>query len=78
LEDEMNLDITGFDWQSRRLESEKFFKSNDEFFARGFLVNSQIDYIYLVNDQTFSLDKSKLQLTQIFDNNEVKIYKVQR
>lgn len=78
LEDEMNLDITGFDWKSRRLESDKFFNTKDEFFARGFLVNNQIDYIYLVGDQKLPLDESKLQIKQIFNNSQVKIYQVQR
>jgi hypothetical protein len=78
LEDEMNLDITGFDWQSRRLLEEKFFTTNDKFFARGFLVNNKIDYIYLVNDQNFSIDTEILQIDNIFQNEQVKIYKVRR
>lgn len=78
LEDEMNLDITGFDWKSRRFDVEKFFNTNDEFFARGFLVNNQIDYIYLVNGQKISLGQSQLQIDQIYDNGQVQIYKVQR
>lgn len=78
LEDEMNLDITGIDWKSRRLEIEKFFSSKDEFFTRGFLVNNQIDYIYLVNNQTFSIDESKLQINQIYNHGQIRIYQVQR
>lgn len=78
LEDEMNLDITGFDWKSRRTETEKFFNSTDQFFARGFLINNQIDYIYLVNDQKLNLDELELQIKKIFDNSQVRIYQVQR
>lgn len=78
LEDEMNLDITGFNWKNRRLDVEKFFNTNDEFFARGFLVNNQIDYIYLVNGQKLSLSESKLQINQIYNNGQVQIYQVQR
>jgi hypothetical protein len=78
LEDEMNLEITGFDWQSRRQEVDKFFKSQDEYFTRGFLVNNKIDYIYLVNDQNFSIDTETLQVDNIFQNDQVKIYKVRR
>ena len=74
----MNLDITGFDWKSRRLDVEKFFNTNDEFFARGFLVNNQIDYIYLVNDQKLSINESKLQVNKIYNNSQVEIYQVQR
>ncbi|MDD2224578.1 MAG: hypothetical protein PHP97_00235 [Candidatus Shapirobacteria bacterium] len=78
LEDEMNLDITGFNWQQRRAEEEKFFSSTDQFFARGFLVNNSIDYIYLVSDQKFSLSTFDLQINEIFNNSQVRIYKVQR
>ena len=78
LEDEMNLDITGFDWKQRRIEEEKFFSSTDIFFARGFLVNNNINYIYLVGDQNFSLSTSDLQVDEIFNNSQVRIYKVQR
>jgi hypothetical protein len=78
LEDEMNLDITGFDWQARRLSEEKFFSTTDEFFARGFLLNNQIDYIYLVNGQKFTLSESQLQIEKIFDNGQVRIYQVQK
>jgi len=78
LEDEMNLDITGFDWKSRHLEIEKFFSSKDEFFTRGFLVNNQIDYIYLVGNQAFSIEESKLQINQIYNHGQIRIYQVQR
>ena len=78
IEDEMNLDITGFDWTSRLAESEKFFNSKDKFFTRGFLVNNQIKYIYLINKQNFIIDQNDLQIDQIFNQDEVKIYQVRR
>lgn len=78
LEDEMNLDITGFDWKNRRLLVEKFFTSTDQYFARGFLIDNQINYIYLINNQKFSLSQQQLQIDKIFDNGQVQIYQVQR
>ena len=78
LEDEMNLDITGFDWKQRRIEEEKFFSSKDNFFARGFLLNNKIDYIYLVNNQNFSLSAFDLQIDEIFKNDQVRIYQVRK
>jgi hypothetical protein len=78
LEDEMNLNITGFDWQSRKTESQKFFASNDKFFARGFLINNQISYIYLVNQQNFTLNSKDLQIDQIYNQDGVEIYKVRK
>ena len=74
----MNLDITGFDWQTRRKEIEKFFTTTDKYFARGFLLNNNIDFIYLVNDQEFKLSDNDLQIDKIFDNSQVRIYKVRK
>jgi hypothetical protein len=78
LEDEMNLDITGFNWKQRLTDEEKFFSSTDKFFARGFLINNNIDYIYLVNDQNFSLSIFDLQIDEIFNNGQVRVYKTRR
>ncbi len=78
LEDEMNLDITGFDWKQRRSDEEKFFATSDKYFARGFLLNNDIDYIYLVNDQEFLLSVFDLQIKEIFNNSQVRIYQVNK
>jgi len=76
LEDEVNLDISGYDWHGRRDELVRFFGSDDEIWARGFLLNNQIAYIYLVDDQRFSLSEEDLGLEMIFNNQKVKIYQV--
>lgn len=80
LEDEMNLSNSGYDWQSRRLNSLDFFKQQDIYRDRGFLVNNQIDYIYLVGDQREfnKLNIDNLYLNYIFSNQETLIYRVQR
>ncbi|MFA7676101.1 MAG: hypothetical protein WCY28_01695 [Candidatus Shapirobacteria bacterium] len=78
LEDEMNLDIIGFNWKKRRLEEEKLFSSTDKSFIDGFLISENIDYIYLVKDQNFALNTSDLQIDEIFNNGQVRIYKVRR
>lgn len=80
LADEMNLDISGYPWQARRQQSFDFFEQQNEFQNRGFLVNNQIDYIYLINNQ-YDLTKLNIQtmsLNQIFQNDTVTIYKVNR
>ena len=76
----MNLANSGFDWQSRRQNSLDFFKQLDIFKDRGFLVNNQIDYIYLVDDQKENLNLNKLDLSlkKIFENRQSLIYRVQR
>lgn len=76
LEDEMNLEITGYPWQERRRKIEEFFTSQDKIWARGLLVNNRIDYIYLVNDQSLSFRPNDLGLKVIFDNGQVRIYQV--
>lgn len=80
LEDEMNLENSGYNWRPRRLESENFFSQKNIFVDRGFLVNNQINYIYLpkvfLNEKTLlSLD---LSIKNIFENSEIIIYQVNR
>ncbi|MBU2592836.1 hypothetical protein KKD61_05300 [Patescibacteria group bacterium] len=76
LEDEMNLEITGFPWRQRKEDAEKFFSTNDKIWARGFLLNNNIDYIYLVNGQNFRFQLADLGLKMIFNNGQAKIYQV--
>jgi hypothetical protein len=80
LEDEMNLSNSGFDWQPRRQNSLNFFSQRDIFKDRGFLINNQIDYIYLtgVQKDKVNLNVQNLYLTKIFENSQSLIYRVQR
>ncbi len=78
LEDEMNLEITGSDWRQRRQEVDTFFKTNDKYFARGFLINHQIDYIYLVDNQKLPLDPADLQIDKIYDSAYIRLYQVRK
>ncbi len=80
LEDEMNLENSGFDWRSRHQDSENFFSQKNIYADRGFLVNNQIDYIYLPkvflnHNPSLSLD---LSIKNIFENSEIIIYQVNR
>lgn len=77
LADEMNLEITGYPWQQRKKEVDAFFSTTNVYQKRGFLVNNQIDYVYLLTDQALTLDQN-LGLAEIFTNNQVRIYKVTR
>lgn len=76
LEDEVNLAISGYDWEKRRQETLNFFTSKDEIQARGFLLNNQVSYVYLVGNQKLKLSEEELGLKRVFENNEVKIYQV--
>ena len=80
VDDYMNLANSGFDYQSRLANSRNFFLQKSEFQDRGFLVNNQIGYIYLVGEQTnkTQINTSKMYLTKIYDESEILIYKVQK
>ncbi len=80
LEDEMNLKNSGYDYQGRRQQAVKFFQQLNRYENRGFLLNNQIDYIYLVDRQLTKTDLavSELSLDKIFDNQYVQIYKVNK
>lgn len=76
LEDEMNLIISGYDFKQRSEDELKFFITEDEIWARGFLLNNQIGYIYLTDRQRFLLTEEQLGIEKIFDNGEARIYQV--
>ncbi len=76
LEDEMNLEITGFSWRDREKEVDKFFSSKDKIWSRGFLLNNGVDYVYLVDEQILPMEANDLGLKMIFANGQVRIYKV--
>ncbi len=79
LEDEMNLNITGYPWRQRRRQEEEFFHPDGSRFAkRGFLLNHKIRYIYLVDKQKLPLSEAALGLKVLFRNNRVRIYQVMR
>lgn len=82
LEDEINLNITGFDWRNRREKSMLPFDSLNQEEVQKFLADNKIHYLYLVLNQTpvfgqrFRLGEGQLGLTNIFENQEVVIYRV--
>ena len=76
LEDEVNLEITGYSWKERRSEVENFYSSYEVDFVSGFLLQNNISYIYWIRGQRTTLREGQLGLTQIFANQEVEIYEV--
>lgn len=82
LEDEVNLDITGFEWRDRREKSKIPLESLNQDEVRSFLKENKIKYLYLVLSQTpvfgqrFRLGETQLGLTNIYENTEVIIYQV--
>lgn len=76
LEDEVNLNITGYDWPTRRVDIENWYKEKDQEKAREFLKQNNIKYIYWVKGQRAYLGDGQLGLARLFENNEVDIWKV--
>lgn len=78
LEDEMNLANSGYDWQTRRKNSEKFFLQENIFQDRGFLLNNRIDYIYLAGLEIAktNLNIQNLYIQSVYKNDICQIYKV--
>ncbi|MDP3994786.1 MAG: hypothetical protein Q8P91_03065 [bacterium] len=82
LEDEVNLDITGYDWKTRREEVSGFISNLDVKKGRDFLETNYIKYLYLAKaisplpGERLRLGEGQLGLKNIFENLEVVIYKV--
>ena len=74
LEDEVNLEITGYDWRGRRSRVEGFLESENVEEARGFLKEDKIRYIYWLKGQRTTLGELQLGIEKIFENSEVEIY----
>ncbi len=74
LEDEINLNITGYDWRIRRAEVEDWYKESDNIKAREFLRNNDIEYIYWLKGQRALLGETQLGIKNIYENNEVIVY----
>ena len=76
LEDEVNLNITGFDWRIRKEDLIKFYDSLEIDASRSFLLKNKISYIYWLKGQRAKLGEGQLGLTKIFENSLVDIYKI--
>ncbi len=82
LEDEVNLDITGYNWRERREHVFNFVNESDAKVAREFLKKNNIRYIYLVKatspivGEKLKLGPAQAGLEELFSNREITIYKV--
>jgi hypothetical protein len=78
LTDTMNAEILGLPISERLTQSIDFLNSTSRFAARGFLLNNQIDYIYLTPEQSLSFSPSDLEITEIYSHEGIRIYQVQK
>ncbi len=78
LEDQVNLEITGYDWVSRRRVIENYFFAKMSEDSLEFLLDNEISYIYVVkNFGRFGFEKDE-RLNKIFENDEIEIYRVKK
>jgi len=77
LEDEINLDITSYDWRERREKVLNWYKEDDLQIKRDFLRENNIKYIYWIKSGVSPLDLEKLFLSNVYENNLITIYQVE-
>ena len=78
LEDQVNLEITGYNWEERREKVMKYFTQGN-FDSNEFLSENNIKYVYVVKELQ-NLYKKVLpteNLNKIFENSEITIFEVQ-
>jgi hypothetical protein len=77
LEDEINLNITGYDWEIRLLGIESWYKESKQEKSRAFLKDNSIKYIYWLKGQRALLGEGQLGIKNIYENSSVTIYQVE-
>lgn len=77
MEDEVNLNITGYDWPARRRTIEELFKLTDSVKAQEILQKNKIVYLYLpqIAKTRPILSATQLGMVSIFENSEAAIWK---
>ena len=74
LSDTINLDITGFDYKQRARDVQRFYNTQDKVWAKNFLEENKIKYIYETPLRKMKVSAGDLLLTKIFDSGEITIY----
>ena len=75
LSDTINLDITGYNYDNRVRDILRLQNTQDSQWARDFLKENNITYVYQIPFMRFKLNPDQLCLTKIFDSGEINIYK---
>lgn len=82
LEDEVNLDITGYNWKERRQNIIDFINETNVDTAKQFLKSNNIKYLYFAKrmnplfGEELKLGSEQLGIIKVFSNSEVNIIKV--
>jgi ribosomal protein L21 len=74
LDDSINLEILNIDYKGRVNLQRDFVKIHDV--SKKILKENNISYVYTLKVQNFQEDENKMGIRKIFENEEVKIFKV--
>lgn len=74
LSDTINLDITGIKYQERFNEIQKFYNTQDKIWAKKYLEDNNIKYIYETPLKKMTLNPADPSLKVLYDSGEIKIY----
>lgn len=73
-EDTINLEILGIDNRTRLNIAKEIFKNQSK--SKELLVQNNIEYVYLPKNLKIEIDTNKMGLETIYENDEVRVYKV--
>jgi hypothetical protein len=76
LEDQVNLDITGYEWKKRRDEVEGFLQSSDLKLVRNYPRQKNITYVYWLKGQRATVGEGQIGMERIFENEQVTIFRI--
>ncbi len=76
MEDEIQMDIMQLDYQKRLVGQTEFFRGRDATWSSGFLRSNHIRYIYLPSIFGITLNETELNISKIFENSQVSIFRV--
>jgi len=77
LSDTINLEITGLNYKERAKNVQRFFQTSDAVWAKSFLLENNISYVYMTPLVKLNFGTKQSCLDNIiFDSGEITIYKV--
>ena len=76
LEDEVNLEILGLDWKTKRNQIMAFYQTKSLSSAQEFIKDNQVMYFYHRADEPFPYMLHELNARLLYDNGLINIYKI--
>ncbi len=76
LADEVNLNITGYDWKSRHLQIVDFFSGTYPNQVNNFLTTNHISYVYIPKLMPVAINLAQFNLSKVYSDSETEIWKV--